>query len=67
MQSITATEIADPSTRSVSLLERVCLTVDWFTSRPAPHCVREISKSSGVVVRRSLRAAKRVRTCLKIR
>jgi hypothetical protein len=40
MQSITATEIADPSTRSVSLLERVFLTVDWFASCSALHRVR---------------------------
>lgn len=40
MQSITSAEIADPSTRYVSLLERVFLTVDWFASCSALHRVR---------------------------
>lgn len=40
MQSITAAEIADPGTRTVSLIERVFLTVDWFASCSAVHRVR---------------------------
>ena len=40
MQPVTAAEISDPTTRSISLLQRVFLTVDWFASCSALHRVR---------------------------